>query len=197
MGAKQNSSQATLSHLVAALAEDLSSKLRRGPETTRLQPGSENLIEAKVQGKRRVTVTTQRLIVSSAKGGKTIVSIPFGQIVRISRLVRKPWMTLAIGLGLSAVGFVLEMRFSPEETSLFNALIGNSALGSTILRIGLPLAPAATAIALFYRRTKDGFVVHYGTKEKIFLTREFGMALRTVHSLVRGIQGSIDEPDRV
>jgi len=142
-------------------------------------------------------VTTQRLIVSSVKGGKPIVSIPFGQIVRISRLVRKPWMTLAIGLGLTTVGFVFEMRFSVQATSVINAMVGTSNLGASILRIGLPLAPTIAAVAMFYRRTKDGFVVHYGTAQKIFLTREFGMALRTVHSLVRGIQGTMDEPDSV
>jgi hypothetical protein len=63
--------------------------------------------------------------------------------------------------------------------------------------MGLPLAPVLAAVAMFYRRTKDGFVVHYGTAQKIFLAREFGMALRTVHSLVRGIQGTVDEPEKV
>jgi glycosyltransferase involved in cell wall biosynthesis len=201
-GAIQTSAQATLSHLVAGLAEDLSKKLGQEPETTRLLPGSENLVEAKVQGKRRVTVTTQRLIVSSAEGGKLIVSIPFGQIVRISRWVRRPWIILILGLSISAAGFVLEMRFPLDASAVIGAVealapIAKSALGTMLFRICLPLIPAVAAAATFYHKIRDGFVVQYGHAKRIFLAREFGMALRTVHALVSGIQGSIDEPDRV
>jgi len=198
--ASKTSSQASLSHLVAALARRLSTLLAGQPESTRLQQGDENVIEARVQGKRRVTVTTQRLIVSSSKSGKMLVSIPFNQIVKISRLVRKPWLLLIVGLALTAVGFATEMSFPASEVELLGAFESfiwgqTSGLATSTMRVLIPLAPTIAAAAVFWKRIKDGFVVHYGQAQKIFLAREFVAALRTAHSLAAGVQGSMDEPE--
>ena len=198
--AAKTSSQASLSHLVASLARRLSDLLAKQPESTQVQQGREKVIEAMVHGRRKVTVTTQRLIVSSAKTGKMMVSIPFSQIVRISRMVRRPWLVLITGLGISVLGFIVEMRFQPQAGLMFNGIEAlvfgrTSALAGSLLGILVPLVPAAAAVVLFWRRIRDGFIVHYGQAQKIFLASEFVAALRTAHSLSAGVRGQMDEPD--
>jgi hypothetical protein len=186
--ALRTSSQATLSNLIAGLSKKLMMKLSREPGTTLLQEAREKLIEARVQGSKKVAVTTKRLIMSSVKGGKSIVSVPYGEITSIDRLARRLWSILIIGLGLSSACFITEVLAPAQFATLvgltrFIPVIGASDMLAIVLRVDLVFIPFLAAAVVFLTTVKDGYVVHYGRTQKVFLEREFGRVLRIADSL--------------
>jgi glycosyltransferase involved in cell wall biosynthesis len=188
-GALQTSSQATLSNLIAGLSQRLMAKLSKEPGSAPLQEAKETVVEARVQGGKKLAVTTKRLIMSSAKGGKWIISVPFNEIVRIDRFARHSWRVLVVGVALSAAAFAVEY-FAPAQIGALLGYVGISSLVSVsgtllmALRIIIPGTPLIVAAALYVTRTRAGYLVRYGKSQKIFLERGFGRALRIADSLI-------------
>jgi D-inositol-3-phosphate glycosyltransferase len=187
-GASRTSSQATLSNLIAGLSKKLLAKLSKEPGATMLQEAKEKLIEARVKGSRKVAVTTKRLIMSSVKEGKSIISIPYAEIIRISRLKRRSWLDLLIGLVVSA-GVIMAEVLAPAQTAAvlgqlqFIPVIGTSSMMALGSRVAVPLIPVFVAAVIFFTTVKDGYVIQYGQGQKVFLEREFGRALKIADSL--------------
>ena len=187
-GAARTSSQATLSALVAGLSKKVMAKLSKAPGMTPLQEAKEKLIEARVQGGKMVSVTTKRLIVSSVKGGKLAISLPYEEIVRITRFARRSWHVLLVGALLTAGGFAVELLAPAQFGVALGMLkglpvVGASGLLASVLRVILPAIPLAVAGTYFLSRVKQGYLVHYGRSQKVFLEKEFGRALRMADSL--------------
>ncbi|HXW94107.1 MAG TPA: glycosyltransferase family 4 protein [Nitrososphaerales archaeon] len=187
-GAIKSSSQATLSNLIAGLSKELMVKLSKEPGIAPLQEAKERLIEARVQGGKKLAVTTKRLIMSSANGGKRIISIPYTEIAGIDRLAKRPWGVLAIGLALSIVGFAAEFLAPAQLGALLEAARILPALGATgvlasALRIILPSIPLIAAGAVYLTRVRVGYIIQYGKSQKVYLGREFGRALRVADSI--------------
>jgi D-inositol-3-phosphate glycosyltransferase len=187
-GAARTSSQATLSNLTAGLSKKLLAKLSRAPGMTPLQEAKEKLIEARVQGGKKVSVTTKRLIVSSVKGGKLALSLPYDEIVRITRFARRSWHFLLFGALLSAAGFAMELMAPAQTQTAFAIAKGAPLFGISGILVGalevlLPALPMVVAAAFYLVRVKEGYLVHYGKSEKVFLEREFGRALKMADSL--------------
>jgi D-inositol-3-phosphate glycosyltransferase len=187
--AVRTSSQATVSNLVAGLSKKLITKLSHELQTAPLRDSKEQLIEARVHAGRRVAVTTKRIIVSSAKGGKSLISVPLEEIVGISRRVKRRWRILLVGLMLSAVGFVIELQAPNQFATVLSyfeqiPLVGASNSTGIVLRILLPLLPLFTAVVWFFGTFKEGYGIQYGEKKALFLERDFIKALRTVDSMV-------------
>ena len=188
-GALRTSSQATLSNLIAGLSQKLMAKLSKEPGMAPIEEARETLVEARVQGGKKLVVTTKRLIMSSVRGGKWIISVPYAEIIRIDRFVRHSWRVLAVGLALSAACFAAEFM-APAQ---IGALLRLVRLGSVVaasgallmaLRVILPSIPLIVASAVYLTRTKSGYVIQYGKSQKVFLEREFGRALRVADSLI-------------
>ena len=187
-GALRTSSQATLSNLIAGLSQKLMDKLSKEPGMAPLEETKETLVEARVQGGKKLAVTTKRLIMSSAKGGKWIISVPYNEIVRIDRFVRHSWRVLAVGAALSAAAFAAEFM-APSQ---IGALIQSVGLGSVVgasrtlvmaLQVVIPGIPLIVAAAIYLTQGRVGYLVRYGKSQKVFLEREFGRALRIADSL--------------
>ena len=188
-GALRTSSQATLSNLIAGLSQKLIEKLSKEPGMVPLQETKETLVEARVQGGKKLAVTTKRLIMSSAKGGKWIVSVPYNEIVRIDRFVRHSRSILAIGAALSAAAFVVEFM-APAKIGAFLQSVGAASIvgasGTLVmaLQIIVPGIPLIVAAAVYLTWGRAGYLVRYGKSQKVFLEREFGRALRIADSLI-------------
>ncbi|HXW36944.1 MAG TPA: glycosyltransferase family 4 protein [Nitrososphaerales archaeon] len=187
-GALQTSSQMTLSSLIASLSRRLNSRLYMEGGFSVQPEAREKLIEARVQGGKRVVVTTTRLIVSSAKEGRSIVSVPYGEITRISRSVRRRWSILAVGLGLFCGSMTLALiapsQFPPVDVLLkLVPSMGASELAALAVRASLLFSPLIVAAPLFFATVKDGYLVQYGQRQKVFLEREFGRLLKIGDSL--------------
>jgi D-inositol-3-phosphate glycosyltransferase len=187
-GALKTASQATLSNLIAGLSKKLMAKLSKEPGTAPFQEAKERLIEARVQGGKKLAVTTKRLVMSSAKGGKRIVSVPYSEIVRIDELAKRSWGVLAIGLALSIVGFAAEFMASTQIVAMLESvrllpLVGVPSALAMALRIILPSVPLIAAAAVYLTRVRVGYVIQYGKSQNVFLERGFGRALRVADSL--------------
>jgi len=187
-GALRSASQATLSNLIAGLSRKLLAKLPKEPGITALQEAKEKLVEARVKGSKKVAVTTKRIIISSAKEGKSIISIPYAEIARISKLERRSRLYLLTGLLASACIFLAEVLAPAQLAAMLDPLtsipaIGTSALLAICSRIAAPLIPFCVAAAVFFAKVKDGYVIHYGKGQRVFLEREFGRALKIANSL--------------
>lgn len=187
-GALKSSSQATLSNLIAGLSKKLTAKLSKESGTAPLQEAKERLVEARVQGGKKLAVTTKRLIMSSANGGKRIISVPYSEIVRIDELARHRWGVLAIGLALSVAGFALEFLAPTQLGALLRSvgvlsIVSVSGTLATALRVIIPGIPLIVAVAIYIVRVRVGYVIQYGESQKVFLEREFGRALRIADSL--------------
>jgi len=187
-GALETSSQATLSTLIAGLSKKLMAKLSREPGIAPFQEAKEKLVEARVQGGKKLAVTTKRLVMSSAAGGKRIISIPYTEIVGIEKLAKRSWGVLAIGLALSIASIAFELLAPAQMGGLLKSarvipLVGASEVFASALRVLLPSIPLIAAAAVYFARVKVGYVVQYGKSQKVFLEREFGRALRMADSL--------------
>jgi glycosyltransferase involved in cell wall biosynthesis len=187
-GALRTSSQATLSNLIAGLSKKLLAKLSNEPGTPTPHEAREKLIEAKVNGNRKVAVTTKRLIMSSVKQGKSLVSIPYAEITRVSRQERRPWASLLIGLGMSAGIFTAEVLAPALPATMLSSLesilgIGASSIVALVSRIVVPLTPVFVAAVMCITVVKDGYVIYYGKGQELFVDREFGRVLRIANSL--------------
>jgi len=188
-GALRTSSQATLSNLIAGLSQKLMEKLSKEPGMAPLQETKETLVEARVQGGKKLAVTTKRLVMSSVKGGKWIISVPYSEIVRIDRFVRHSRRVLAIGLVLSAAAFAAEFIAPAQIRALLASVgvlsvVGGSSTFDMALRIAIPGIPLFVASALYLTRVRVGYLVEYGKSQKLFLERGFGRALRIADSLI-------------
>ena len=187
-GALETSSQATLSSLIAGLSKKLMAKLSKEPGFAPFQEAKEKLVEARVQGGKKLAVTTKRLVMSSAVGGKRIISIPYTEIVGIEKSAKRSWGILAIGLVLSIAGLAFELLAPAQMGGLLNSakvipIVGASKLFASALRALLPGVPLIAAAAVYLARVKVGYVVQYGKSQRVFLEREFGRALRMADSL--------------
>jgi glycosyltransferase involved in cell wall biosynthesis len=186
-GATRTSSPATLTNLVAGLSKKLLSKLSRAPGATPLQEAREKLVEARVHSGRMVSITTKRLIVTSAKGGKLIVSVPYEEISRVVGFARRSWHVVLVGLALSVTALAFEFLAPGLLGTAFSSLKGipvaSGVSAYTAFEIFLPAAPLVASVVAYWARVKQGYVVQYGEKEKLFLEKEFGRAIRMADSL--------------
>jgi len=187
-GALKTSSQATLSNLIAGLSRELVAKLSKEPGTAPFQETKEKLVEARVQGREKLAVTTKRLIMSSAEGGKRIISIPYTEIVGIEELARRRWGILAMGVALSTAGYAIELLAPAQAVALLEYLrilptLGASGVLASALRVILPGIPLIAASSVYLIRVRVGYVIQYGKSQKVFLAREFGRALRVADSI--------------
>ena len=187
-GALRSSSQATLSVLIAGFSKKLMARLSKEPGISPFQEAKEKLIEARVQRGKKLTVTTKRLIMSSAQGGKRAISIPYDEITRIDRLARRSWGILAIGLAITIAGFAAELLAPAQigallaSTGMLPKVVSSGVLASA-LRFILPGIPLIAATAVYLTRVKVGYVIQYGKSKRVFLEREFDRALRMADSL--------------
>jgi glycosyltransferase involved in cell wall biosynthesis len=198
-GASKTSSPATLTYLVAGLSKKLLSKLSRAPGVTPLQEAKEKIVEARVHGGRMVSITTKRLIVSSARGGKLIVSVPYGEISRIVRFARRSWHVLLVGLVLSVAALAFEFLAPGPLRTVFGSLksipIAAGSSAYTAFEVLLPTAPLVASAIVYLARVKQGYVIQYGKKEKLFLEREFGRAIRMADSFSEKNLMTPEEPE--
>jgi len=187
-GALKTSSQATLSNLIAGLSRELMARLSKEPGIAPLQEAKEKLVEARVQGGKKLAVTTKRLIMSSAEGGKRIVSIPYTEIVGIEKLARRRWGVLAIGIALSIAGYAIDFLAPAQAVALLEyvrilPMLGTSGALASALRVIIPGIPLIAAASVYLVRVRVGYVIRYGKSQKVFLAREFGRALRVADSI--------------
>jgi glycosyltransferase involved in cell wall biosynthesis len=187
-GARRTSSQATLSNLVAGLSKKLMDRLSKVPGATELQEAKEKLVEASVKGSRKVAVTTKRLIMSSTKSNRQVTSVPYAEITGVHMRERRRWLVLLVGVVLSAIVLCTLLLLPRQLGGAFSSLgvtpvIGGSNVQDNAFGIGISLVPLVIAMAVFFKKVEEGFVVYYGKAQKVFLEREFGKALRIAQSL--------------
>ena len=156
----------------------------------RNMPGDERIIEAWAHKGKKVAATSKRLIVRSAKGGREVTTILYGDIARIERHAEAPWAVLAVGAlatGFLAAQTVMGLGLLyPLAAALSSALSPLGLPGATgALTTLLPLVPAAIAVAAFLPAVKRGYIVHYGSSRKLFLpeARRNGPDCRSCASL--------------
>jgi glycosyltransferase involved in cell wall biosynthesis len=176
----------TIAFLVRKLAKRLESELRarseQNPSDLRMT-SEERVLDAWVSKGQKVAVTSNRLVIRSAKSTKEVVSIPYDEIVRVATFIKAPWALLVAGLaatvvllGQRIVGLGLISHFQPEIMTAMTAL-GHPGLTQQIVTL-LPLLPFAISGAGFAAGLSKGYVVMFGTAGKVFLPKEFRKALR-------------------
>ena len=185
--AKKSAAQFTMSHLIRGLIGAVSGAISRNalPEQE-FEPG-EKVIEAWVKKGGRVAVTTRRLIIDTAKGGKVVV-VPLSEIIKIDRRYGLSRGFLAAGAVASIALLLAKAANLPAIASLQGALISlANAVVPGLGGIGIPafaILPLALSVALILLGTKKGYWVVYGADKAAFLPSEFQKAVRTVDQLV-------------
>ncbi len=184
--ASRTASSYSLTRLVDHLSARLQQEMRKFADdmpALRNMPGDERIIEAWAHKGKKVAATSKRLIVRSAKGGREVTTILYGDIARIERHAEAPWAVLAVGAlatGFLAAQTVMGLGLLyPLAAALSSALSPLGLPGATAaLTTLLPLVPAAIGVAAFLPAVKRGYIVHYGSSRKLFLPESFGKALK-------------------
>jgi hypothetical protein len=189
--ARAFASKWTISSLVAELAERLSDRLADELSEPAPQDRLESTVEAKVTGGKKVVVTSERLMVSSAKTGKLIAEVPYNDLVKIGKFSIRHWKILFVGLGISLAMYGAEVMFPLQLAAAVGRIValpqaGTSALLAFLLRVASPMVPFLASIGVFLATIKEGYMVQFGHARGIFLEKDFGRALGIASSLKDG-----------
>lgn len=143
--ASRTASSYSLTRLVDHLSARLQQEMRKFADdmpALRNMPGDERIIEAWAHKGKKVAATSKRLIVRSAKGGREVTTILYGDIARIERHAEAPWAVLAVG--------ALATGFLAAQTVMGLGLLYPlaAALSSALSPLGLPGATAALTTLL-------------------------------------------------
>jgi len=189
--ARDSVSKWTISTLVGELAEKVSARLASEAEAPGVRNRQEDTLEAKVRGGKKVVVTPEKLIVSSAKTNKLIAEVPYRDLVRIGRFSSRHWRVLAFGWGLSMALYGGEVVFPVLFAAAVSRMImlpqeGTSDLLRFLIRVAAPIVPFLASLVVFFATTKKGYLVQFRHARDIFLEKEFGRALKVASSLKDG-----------
>jgi len=185
--ARKSAMQFTMPELIRRLSKRISEVTagQAAPEQE-FEPG-EKVIEAWAKKGGRVAVTTRRLIIDTAKGGRVVV-VPLSQIIKIDRRYGLSRGFLAAG-AIASVGFLLAKAANQtlmdyvqrEIISLGNGLLPG--LGGVSVQ-ALGFLPLGISVALILLGSKRGYWVVYGANKGAFLPSEFKKAVGVVERLV-------------
>jgi len=182
--AKSTASEATMPELIRMLSDEISRKLVPGGETRLFEPG-ELVVEAWARKGEKVAVTTKRLIIGTAKGGRAVI-VPLSEIIRVTRRHRislKIPVSGALGtLLLLAAGIWRVPLVSRAESLLLSAAQAHFPSTASFLPYVLPFIPILMASSLGLLSARSGYLVHYA-RGAAFLPSEFVKAVKVIESL--------------
>ncbi|MGH9918177.1 MAG: glycosyltransferase family 4 protein [Nitrososphaerales archaeon] len=187
--AEQFASQFLISRLINRLVSELWTKTPAVSPGPKLQV-DESVIDAWALKSQRVAATSIRLIVRSAKGGRSAVTIPYKEIAKIARVSRAPWAVLGLGASLTLallLARLLHLGVTPGYAmpvlSVVTVAFGLGNATGTLADL-LPFLPLVLSSIAFLGRIHQGYQIEYGeSKEKLFLPKRFLRALRLVDDL--------------
>lgn len=195
---KEAARNLTMPILIRQLAKRVSPRLYPGEERQDggLEP-DEKLIEAWVKKGYKVAVTTERLLVDSAKGGARVV-IPLAEIVWFKRHTRFSWRALAIGGMASLILFSAALMEPAARASLRAWLASLSASLTPDLTRNMvwvfTLLPASISFVFLLLTATEGYQIVYGFRRKLFLPTDFVKALRIADEMT---PQSLFQPDQI
>ncbi len=184
--ARETAAQFAMPELIRGLSQAISAKLKAGaPPEEVCEPG-EKVVEAMVRKGGRVVVTTRRLIIDTARGGRA-VTVPLAEIVRVSRR-REFRLGLLLAGTLGSLGLytarVMGLPWMGSlQASLSSAFDSHlPGLGEALL-LGVVLVPLGLSILGVMLRVRHGYSVVYGAEREAFLPSEFLRALKLADQL--------------
>ncbi len=185
-------SQFSVARLVGILSKRLETELQKHHDATppeRIQ-GDERVLEAWAQSGLKIAATSQRLIIRSARTGRRVLTIPYGEMRKIVRWTKVPWPVFGIGafgtavlLVQRAVGLGILSRMFGPAIALFSQMLGHPELGSPMMAL-LPLLPLVASTLVLALTLKEGFMLYYGQSGKrVFIPKGFVNTLKLADRL--------------
>lgn len=179
-----------MTRLVRALSKQLEARVAaladQGRRALGLAP-EEKTIDAWVSRGMRVAATNRGLLIEDSRGGET-VRIQYDELTVVTPRVNYSRAALLLGGSATvllllerALGLNIEARLAAQLSLLVPASV-HGALSSMVWFAG-PFVPLALGAIYTLLTAEQGYLVHRGEKEPVFLSREFEKALRLADKL--------------